>query len=360
MHKSRNVLVTGGAGFIGSNFIRYLLDVDSEVKILNLDLLTYAGNLNNLRDLPRPEHHKFVRGDISDYSLVKELIQKYQIDTIVNFAAETHVDRSIMSPASFIHTNIVGTFTLLEAARSIWLREPKKPVRFHHISTDEVFGSLNPESPSFSETMAYEPNSPYAASKASSDHLVRAYFRTYQLPITISNCSNNYGPYQFPEKLIPLMLVNGIAGKTLPVYGDGQQIRDWLFVYDHCEAIHMILRKGDHGETYNIGGNNQLSNLFLVEQICDLLDEFQPLASGTTRRQLIQFVNDRPGHDRRYAINISKIQSNLGWSPRYSFYEGLRATTKWYLSNMKWISAISQSSGYQEWLESNYSHRSVK
>lgn len=362
-HRLNNVLVTGGAGFIGSNFIHHLLSINSSVKIINLDLLTYAGNLGNLDKLPNSANYKFIHGDICDHSLVEKLIIDYHIDTIVNFAAETHVDRSIMRPEPFVRANIYGTFSLLEAARKIWLDETSKSnrtVRFHHVSTDEVFGSLDVESSAFSEATPYAPNSPYAASKASSDHMVRAYSNTYGLPVTISNCSNNYGPYQFPEKLIPLMILAALKGENLPVYGDGNQIRDWLFVKDHCEAICLILETGDVGETYNVGGDNQPTNLSIVEKICDLLDEFQPLASGKSYRRLISFVSDRPGHDRRYAMDITKIQNTLGWKPRHSLTAGLRSTVRWYLSNIEWVANISSQAGYQMWIKDNYHAREEK
>jgi len=354
----KNVLVTGGAGFIGSNFVRYLLEADQKIQLVNLDALTYAGSLENLKDLPDVERYTFVQGDICNRDLVRDLLRQYQIDTIVHFAAESHVDRSILSPEPFIQANVIGTFTMLEAARQYWLVEKSLPieqVRFHHVSTDEVYGTLNPDDPAFSETTPYAPNSPYAASKASSDHLARSYNHTYQLPVTISNCSNNYGPRQFPEKLIPLIILNALTGKPLPVYGDGQQIRDWLFVTDHCEAIHLILTQGKSGETYNIGGNNQPSNLTIVETVCDLLDEIQP--SVETRRNLIKFVTDRPGHDRRYAMNISKIEHELGWQPRYSLNDGLLATVQWILANPDWVAVIQKQREYQTWLTKNYEAR---
>jgi dTDP-glucose 4,6-dehydratase len=354
-----NILVTGGAGFIGSNFVRYLLQMDPQVHIVNLDVLTYAGSLENLRGLPGEDRHHFVQGDICDRQLVDKLLRLHQIDTIVNFAAETHVDRSIVDSEPFVHTNIVGTFTLLDAARKFWLEDkalPSGSVRFHHISTDEVYGSLGPSEPAFSESTPYSPNSPYAASKASSDHLVRAYGHTYGLPVTLSNSSNNYGPYQFPEKLIPLMILNAELGKPLPLYGDGMQIRDWLFVEDHCDAVYRILMEGKPGRTYNIGGGNQPANLTIVETICDLIDELRPSAH-TPHRQLIQFVSDRPGHDRRYAMDITKIQRELGWQPRHSLAEGLRATVEWYLGHTEWVAAIRGQAGYQQWMEKNYSER---
>ena len=326
--------------------------VDSAVRIINLDSLTYAGSLENLRDLPGTARHTFIHGDICDRSLIDRLFRDYQIDTIVHFAAESHVDRSIHDPSQFIQTNIVGTFTLLEAARGAWLgrelstinRQPSTSAspRFHHISTDEVFGSLDTESFAATETTPYDPSSPYSASKAASDHLVRAYARTYRLPVTISNCSNNYGPYQFPEKLIPLMILNALEGKPLPVYGDGKQIRDWLYVDDHCEAIWQILLHGKPGETYNIGGDNQSSNLEIVRAICDLIAELRPstpISGLRSPSSLITFVKDRPGHDRRYAMDISKIKHDLGWQPRCSLATGLRQTVQWYLDNPEWIAA---------------------
>lgn len=358
----QNILVTGGAGFIGSNFVRYLLNADPRVRIINLDALTYAGSLENLKDLPDPQRHIFVRGDICDRTLVDGLLAQYQIDTIVHFAAETHVDRSILGPEQFIRTNVMGTFTLLEAARHYWLdgktaSAAPQQVRFHHISTDEVYGSLAPDDPPFTETTPYAPRSPYAASKAASDHLVRAYGHTYGLPFTITNCSNNYGPYQFPEKLIPLMILNALEGRPLPVYGDGQQIRDWLYVDDHCEAILTVLRQGRVGESYNIGGGNQPTNLTVVHEICEILDELQPSSPYTPHSQLIQYVKDRPGHDRRYAMDISFIERELGWRPKQSLTTGLARTVQWYLEHPSWIEAIRQQQDYQGWLAKNYGER---
>lgn len=353
-----NVLVTGGAGFIGSNFIRHLLRVELQARVFNLDALTYAGSRENLNDLPDPARHALIEGDICDRDLVDDLLRRHSIDTIVHFAAESHVDRSILGPEPFIRTNVLGTFTLLEAARRFWLEEApfsSGSLRFHHVSTDEVYGSLGPDDPPFSETTAYAPNSPYAASKAASDHLVRAYAHTYSLPVTISNCSNNYGPYQFPEKLIPLMILNALAGRPLPVYGDGQQIRDWLYVEDHCEAIHLILARGRPAETYNVGGGNQPANLTIVETICDLLDELHP--SSASHRRLIQFVADRPGHDRRYAMDIARIRRDLGWAPRHSLADGLRATVEWFLAHPGWTAAIQKQQDYQHWMEANYKKR---
>lgn len=353
-----NVLVTGGAGFIGSNFVRYLLKVEPAVRIVNLDALTYAGSRENLKDLPGEPRHTFVEGDICDRALVDTLFRRHEIDTVVHFAAESHVDRSILGPEPFVQTNVVGTFRLLEAARQYWLgagSRAKPGHRFHHVSTDEVYGSLGSTDPAFTESTPYSPNSPYAASKAASDHLVRAYGHTYGLQVTISNCSNNYGPFQFPEKLIPLMILSALAGKALPVYGDGQQIRDWLYVDDHCEAIYLILGRGEPGETYNLGGGNQPANLTIVQTICDLLDELRP--SAESHRRLIQFVTDRPGHDRRYAMDITKIKRNLGWEPRHALAAGLRATVEWFLANAAWTAAIQKQIEYQNWLTQNYQAR---
>ncbi len=353
----QNVLVTGGAGFIGSNFVRYLLQIEPEVQIVNLDALTYAGHMENLADLPDPKRHTFIRGDICDRALVEKLLKDHHIDTVVHFAAETHVDRSILGPSTFIQTNIVGTFTLLEAARAIWLVEDgadRRSWRFHHVSTDEVYGSLNPSDPAFTESTSFAPRSPYAASKAAADHLVQAYHHTYGLPVTITNCSNNYGPYQFPEKLIPLMILNAIEGKPLPVYGDGQQIRDWLYVEDHCDAIYRVLVDGHPGATYNVGGNNQPANLEVIRAICTILDEREP---GSVHADLIQSVADRPGHDRRYAMDITKIKKELGWQPRHDLKSGLRETVDWYLTHRSWINALRQQGDYKEWLQKNYAHR---
>ena len=354
----RNVLVTGGAGFIGSNFVRYLLASEPQVQVVNLDVLTYAGSLENLKDLPDPQRHTFVKGDICDRPLVEDLLRRHTIDTVVHFAAETHVDRSILDPEKFIRTNIHGTYTLLEAARRVWVEDgPPQDVRFHHISTDEVFGMLGPGDPAFSESTPYAPNSPYAASKASSDHLVRSYGHTYGLPFTITNCTNNYGPYQFPEKLIPLMILNAQEGRPLPIYGDGQQIRDWLYVEDHCEAIRTVLLKGRPGETYAVGGDNQPANLTVVKTLCEILDECQPNSPFAPHASLIQYVKDRPGHDRRYDMNITKLRRELGWEPRQSLHSGLLKTVEWYLAHPEWVEAIRKQQEYQGWLDKNYARR---
>ncbi len=355
----KNILVTGGAGFIGSNFIRYLLNVEPYITIINLDALTYAGSLENLQDLPDPHRHHFIQGNICDVELVEKLFEDYQIDTVVHFAAESHVDRSIINPDSFIQTNIRGTYSMLEAARHAWLdgKHNYENFRFHHISTDEVYGSLGRDDPPFSEITPYAPNSPYAASKAASDHLVRAYGHTYGLPYTLTNCSNNYGPYQFPEKYIPLMILNAVEGKPLPIYGDGQQVRDWLYVEDHCEAIWLVLRNATTGETFNIGGGNQPANLEIVEMICDILDELQPHSPFVPHQQLIQYVADRPGHDRRYAMDSTKIRNALGWQPRHDLREGLFQTIKWYLDHPNWVAAIRNRGDYQDWLKKNYQKR---
>ncbi|NLN70330.1 MAG: dTDP-glucose 4,6-dehydratase [Chloroflexi bacterium] len=356
----KNVLVTGGAGFIGSNFIRYVQHKHPEAKLVNLDLLTYAGSLENFKNLPNPQNHRFVQGDICDQSLVENLLRDEEIDTIVHFAAESHVDRSLKGPDAFIQTNIMGTFVLLEAARKVWLQEQKfngNSVRFHHISTDEVYGTLEPDDPAFEETTPYAPTSPYAASKASSDHLVRAYANSFGLPITISNCSNNYGPYQFPEKLIPLIILNALTGKPLPIYGDGMQIRDWLYVEDHCDAIWSVLNKGKVGESYNVGGGNQPPNIEIVTTICTLLDEANPSSDFCPHAQLITYVTDRPGHDRRYAMNIDKIYQELDWKPSVDLQEGLRRTVNWYLNHIDWLTVIIKEKDYQNWVEINYQGR---
>ena len=352
------ILVTGGAGFIGSNFVLDWLAQHSE-DVIGLDKLTYAGNLENLATLKDDPRHIFVRGDIGDTELVAQLLKQYRPRAVINFAAESHVDRSIHGPEDFIQTNIVGTFHLLEAVRAYWSSlsgEVKASFRFLHVSTDEVYGSLDKDEPAFSEAHRYEPNSPYSASKAASDHLARAYHHTYGLPVLTTNCSNNYGPYHFPEKLIPLMIVNALAGKSLPVYGDGQQIRDWLYVGDHCAAIRCVLAKGRLGEVYNIGGWNEKANLDIVHTICKLLDELRPRADGISYREQIAFVSDRPGHDRRYAIDARKIERELGWKPAETFESGIRKTVQWYLDNQDWVSNV-QSGSYRQWVEKNYAER---
>jgi dTDP-glucose 4,6-dehydratase len=349
------LLVTGGAGFIGSNFI--LEAVQRGHKVVNLDALTYAGNLDNLASLDGNPAHTFVHGSILDGPLVAKLLATHQPDAIVHFAAESHVDRSILGPAAFIETNINGTFTLLESALKYWRSLPQTSqsgFRFLHVSTDEVYGSLRADEPAFHEETPYRPNSPYSASKAASDHLVRAYFHTYGLPVVTTNCSNNYGPYQFPEKLIPLMIHNAISGKPLPVYGDGQNVRDWLYVADHCDAILTVLEKGQIGETYNVGGLNEQKNIDIVNTLCKILDELHP--AGAPHNQLITYVKDRPGHDRRYAIDCKKLQHDLGWAPKESFYTGIRKTVQWYLDHAKWVEKI-VSGEYREWIAGNYSAR---
>lgn len=362
-----NILVTGGAGFIGSNFIRYVLGrPDFTGRVVNYDKLTYAGNLLNLSDVAGQHGGKkyfFERGDIGDYENVKKVLSKYDITVVVHLAAESHVDRSIFGPKEFIETNISGTFNLLDAARQFWTT--RKDVRFHHVSTDEVYGSLG-ETGFFFESTPYDPRSPYSASKAASDHLVRAYYYTYGLPVTLSNCSNNYGPYHFPEKLIPLVILNAIDGKNLPVYGDGKNVRDWLYVENHCDAIWLILSKGKPGETYNIGGECEKKNIDVVTTICDILEAIYPIkenpraqkiATGIKRyRDLISFVTDRPGHDRRYAINCDKIKNDLGWEPCRPFEAGLRHTIAWYLENSAWVDNV-RSGDYRKWIEKNYSIR---
>ena len=337
MRRSRRLLITGGSGFIGANFVHHWHRQYPDDLIVVLDALTYAGNRANLADLDTEPTFRFVPGNICDADLITQLFETEQIDTAVHFAAESHVDRSILGPSVFVQTNVVGTFTLLEAFRQHWENQDKpEAFRFLHVSTDEVFGSLRPNQPAFSETTPYAPISPYSASKAGSDHLVRAYFHTYGLPTLITNCSNNYGPYQFPEKLIPLMCVNTLLGKPLPVYGDGQNIRDWLHVEDHCRAIAIVLEQASPGETYNIGGDNQVKNIDIVEQLCDLMDTLVEQLPVQPARNLITFVTDRPGHDRRYAMNIEKIQRHLGWSPQYDFAAGLKQTVEWYLSHQTW------------------------
>ncbi|WP_394809628.1 dTDP-glucose 4,6-dehydratase [Nitrosomonas sp.] len=346
------ILITGGAGFIGSNFVLDWL-AQSDEKIVNLDKLTYAGNLQNLISLSKDPRHIFVQGDIGNTKLISQILVQYQPRAIINLAAESHVDRSIQGPEDFIQTNILGTFRLLEAVHAYWNElesMAKQNFRFLHVSTDEVYGSLTRNEPAFTEGHRYEPNSPYSASKASSDHLVRAYHHTYGLPILTTNCSNNYGPFQFPEKLIPLVIANALAGKSLPVYGDGQQIRDWLFVTDHCSAIRRVLEAGIVGETYNIGGWNEKPNIEIVQTICTLLEDSFP---GSAFHKLIIYVKDRPGHDRRYAINAMKIERELNWKPVETFETGIRKTIQWYLNNQKWIADI-QTGAYREWIEKNY------
>ena len=350
------ILVTGAAGFIGSNFVLDWFD-NSQEDVISIDLLTYAGNLENLSSLDGNSHHHFIRSNISDRALVSEILKKYQIRAIVNFAAESHVDRSIHGPGDFIQTNIVGTFNLLESTRAYWNELPqdqKSSFRFLHVSTDEVYGSLGPNDPPFTENHPYQPNSPYSASKAASDHLIRAWFHTYGLPTLTTNCSNNYGPYHFPEKLIPLCILNALNGKPLPIYGDGKQIRDWLYVKDHCSAIREVLKQGHMGETYNVGGWNEKTNLEVVETLCTVLDELKPKSDGKSYADQITFVKDRPGHDRRYAIDASKLECDLGWRPQETFETGLRKTVIWYLEHETWVNHV-VSGEYQHWVEKQYS-----
>ena len=350
------ILVTGAAGFIGSNFVLDWLGQSNET-VISLDLLTYAGNLKNLASLSGNPHHHFVQGNIGDRKLIAELLKKNQARAVINFAAESHVDRSIHGPGDFIETNIVGTYNLLESVRAYWdgLNEhQKKDFRFLHVSTDEVYGSLQKSDPAFSETNRYEPNSPYSASKAASDHLVRAWHHTYSLPVITTNCSNNYGPYHFPEKLIPLCILNALNGKPLPIYGDGQHVRDWLYVKDHCSAIRTVLAKGRLGETYNVGGRNEKANLDVVKTLCGILDELKPKADGTKYESQIIYVKDRPGHDRRYAIDATKLEKELGWNPQETFETGIRKTVEWYLANQDWVSHI-VSGEYKRWIEKQYS-----
>lgn len=349
------ILVTGGAGFIGSNFVLDWL-AQSDEPALNLDKLTYAGNLGNLRSLEGDARHVFVRGDIGDAALVARLLAEHRPRAVINFAAESHVDRSIHGAEDFIQTNVMGTFRLLEAVRAHWLSMPeteRTAFRFLHVSTDEVYGSLAPEAPAFTEQHAYEPNSPYSASKAASDHLVRAWHHTHGLPVLTTNCSNNYGPFHFPEKLIPLMIVNALAGKPLPVYGDGLQVRDWLYVGDHCSAIRRVLEAGRVGETYNVGGWNEQPNIAIVKTICSLLDELRPRADGQSYAVQITHVKDRPGHDRRYAIDARKIEAELGWRPAETFDSGIRKTVRWFLDHPEWVDEV-QSGAYREWVQTQY------
>jgi len=361
----RSILITGGAGFIGANFVHHMSRTAPSSRLVVLDKLTYAGNLENLKGLKNGPNYRFVKGDINDAALVEKIFSDESVDTVVNFAAESHVDRSILGPGEFVRTNILGTFTLLEAARKHWLNGEGSPEgkRFLHVSTDEVYGSLGAEG-LFTEETAYSPNSPYAASKASSDHLVRAYFHTYGLPVVTTNCSNNYGPFQFPEKLIPLMVINALKGKPLPVYGDGQNVRDWLFVEDHCKAIALVLEKGRTGETYNVGGRNEKKNIDIVNLVCSLVDELVSKDAGLkkefpfegTRASLIHFVKDRPGHDRRYAIDCSKMEKELGWTPEHVFEDGIRKTIEWYLDNRPWWERV-LSGEYSEYYDLQYAGR---
>ena len=349
------ILVTGGAGFIGSNFVHAWLAQHDEV-LVNLDKLTYAGNLRNLHALAGDSRHHFVQGDIGDTTLVSQLLATHQPRAVLHFAAESHVDRSIHGPMDFIQTNVVGTFQLLESVRAFWAGlddQAKQAFRFLHVSTDEVYGSLAADAPAFSETHPYEPNSPYSASKAASDHLVRAWHHTYGLPVLTTNCSNNYGPYHFPEKLIPLVIHNALAGKPLPIYGDGQQVRDWLYVEDHCKAIMRVLQDGRLGETYNVGGWNEKPNIEVVSTLCALLDELQPRADGQSYATQMTFVKDRPGHDRRYAIDARKLERELGWRPEETFETGLRKTVQWFLSHGDWVEEVT-SGNYRTWIGQNY------
>ena len=351
------ILVTGGAGFIGGNFVLDWLKDPQAEGIVNLDKLTYAGNLATLDSLKNDERHVFVHGDIGDQDLVTALLKKHRPRAIINFAAESHVDRSIQGPADFVQTNVLGTFNLLECAREYWNGlegSEKEQFRFHHVSTDEVYGTLSLTDPAFTELNSYEPNSPYSASKAASDHLVRAWFHTYGFPVLTTNCSNNYGPYHFPEKLIPLVILNALNGKPLPIYGDGQQIRDWLYVGDHCSAICEVLARGRLGETYNIGGWNEKANIDVVKTICSILDELKSRSDGQSYAEQITFVADRRGHDRRYAIDASKIERELGWHPAETFDSGIRKTVQWYLDNPVWIEGV-LSSSYRDWLQKQYS-----
>ena len=350
------ILVTGGAGFIGSNFVLDWLNNPTAEGIVNLDKLTYAGNLDNLKSLEKDSRHVLIQGDIGDYELVFSLLKKYQIRAVANFAAESHVDRSIHGPGDFIQTNVVGTFNLLEVVRAYWTDlsdEKKQPFRFLHVSTDEVYGSLSPTDPAFTETNTYQPNSPYSASKAASDHLVRAWHHTYGLPVLTTNCSNNYGPYHFPEKLIPLVILNALAGQPLPIYGDGQQIRDWLYVKDHCSAIRLVLEAGKLGETYNVGGWNEKPNLDVVNTICTILDDLRPKSDGCSYASQITYVKDRPGHDFRYAIDATKLERELGWKPAETFDTGIRKTVQWYLDNQDWTDGV-LSGSYRDWLKKQY------
>lgn len=352
------ILVTGGAGFIGSNFVLRAAS-SSRTRVVNLDKLTYAGNLQNLESLQSSAQYTFVQGDICDRELVRSLLARHEPRAVVHFAAESHVDRSILGPEEFIRTNVSGTFALLEEARSYWQSLPqgdRESFRFLHVSTDEVYGSLGASDPAFREETAFAPNSPYAASKAASDHLVRAYHHTYGLPTLTSNCSNNYGPYQFPEKLIPLAILNAMHGKRIPVYGDGKNVRDWLYVEDHCDAISVILRSGNPGETYNVGGSSEKTNIEVVHTICEVLDELLPESEFRPHKSLIKFVLDRPGHDRRYAIDATKLRRELGWQPRENFRSGIRKTVEWYLGHKEWLDSV-VSGAYKEWVAAQYAAR---
>ena len=349
------ILVTGGAGFIGANFVLDWLAHGAE-PVVNLDALTYAGNLQNLESAAGEERHRFVHGDIRDRDLVERLLAEHAVRAIVHFAAESHVDRSIHGPEDFVATNVVGTFRLLEAARAHWTGLPaadRDAFRFVHVSTDEVYGSLGPADPAFTETNPYQPNSPYAATKAASDHLVRGYHHTYGLPVVTTNCSNNYGPFQFPEKLIPLVIHNALAGKPLPIYGDGRQVRDWLYVGDHCAAIRRALEAGVPGEVYNVGGASEMANIDVVHTLCGILDDLQPRTDGRSYREQIAFVTDRPGHDRRYAINADKIAATLGWQPAETFASGIRRTVRWYLDHQDWVADVTSGS-YRDWVAKHY------
>jgi dTDP-glucose 4,6-dehydratase len=350
------ILVTGGAGFIGGNFVLDWLKDPSKEGVINLDALTYAGNIATLNEVEKDPRYYLIKGDIADKSLVTDIFQQYQPTAVINFAAESHVDRSIHGPGDFIQTNVLGTFNLLECAKAYWNTmgaEKKSSFRFLHVSTDEVYGTLGPHDPPFTEKNPYEPNSPYSASKAASDHLVRAWFHTYEFPVLTTNCSNNYGPYHFPEKLIPLCILNALNGKPLPIYGDGQQVRDWLYVKDHCAAIRTVLEKGKLGETYNIGGWNEKANIEVVRQICSILDELRPRNDCKTYAEQITFVTDRPGHDRRYAIDAGKIERELGWRPLETFESGIKKTVQWYLENPEWVEGVT-SGKYREWIAKQY------
>jgi dTDP-glucose 4,6-dehydratase len=357
---NNKIIVTGGAGFIGANFVLDWI-AGCDATVINLDKLTYAGNLENLASLKGNPNHIFAHGDIGDRGLVQQLLAEHRPRAVVNFAAESHVDRSIHGPEDFIQTNVVGTFHLLEEVRAYWngLDEQEQfDFRFLHVSTDEVYGSLGKDDPAFKETNRYEPNSPYSASKAASDHLVRAYHHTYGLPVLTTNCSNNYGPYHFPEKLIPLVIHNALAGKPLPIYGDGQQIRDWLYVKDHCAAIRRVLEAGNVGETYNVGGWNEKPNIEVVQTLCDILDELSPRADGKSYREQMTFVADRPGHDRRYAIDATKLERELGWKPAETFETGIRKTVQWYLDHQDWVKHVT-SGEYRNWVATNYAERTA-